>query len=149
MDSQRRERSLHHTLIFLAGALVMLCGLLAVASVSSGERSAQPSPAEAAERARDLAARAERYCTELLGGDRTRVERCVGEQVSAAQEIHRIALPMRDDDPRRRILDSCASALGEDMHLRLDCYQEQLGALQLSPGWSKRAGKQPQRTASR
>jgi hypothetical protein len=132
----------------MAGALAMLCGLLAVARVSGGERSAEPSPAEAEERARDLAARAERYCAEMLGDDRIRLERCVHDQVSAAQEIHRIALPMRDDDPRRRILDSCASALGEDMHLRLDCYQEQLGSLQLSPLWT-RSGKQAQRTASR
>ncbi len=138
MDSHRPERSIHHALIFGAGALAMLGALLAVARVSGEERSAAPSVAEAELRERAYAANAERYCTEMIPGDAVLRERCRTDQVRAAREIHRIALPMRDDDPRRRSLASCERALGPDVHLRLDCYQERLDALQLNAGWLAR-----------
>ena len=113
----------------------MLGALFAVARVSGGERSAQPSIAEVEQRARAYAASAETYCTEMIPADAALRERCVRDQVSAAQQVYRIALPMRDDDPRRRILDSCGRALGPDMHLRLACYEERVGALQLNAPW--------------
>ncbi len=135
MDSHRPERSIHHILIFGAGALAMLGALFAVARVSGEERTAPPSVAEVEVRAQAYAANAERYCTEMIPADALLRERCRRDQVEAAQEIYRIALPMRDDDPRRRILGACERALGPDVHLRLDCYQERLGVLQLNAGW--------------
>jgi hypothetical protein len=138
VDSHRPERSIHHALIFGAGALAMLGALFAVARVSGEERTAPPSVAEAEVRAQAYAASAERYCLEMIPADAVLRERCVRDQVNAAHEIYRIALPMRDDDPRRRILSSCERALGVDVHLRLDCYQERLGALQLNAGWMPR-----------
>lgn len=137
-NSRNPERSFHHALIFCAGALAMLGALFAVARVSGGERRTPPSQAEAEQRAQAYAAHAQRYCTELLADDAVLRERCMREQVNAAHEIYRIALPMRDDDPRRRILGACERALGEDVHLRLDCYRERLDALRLNAGWVTR-----------
>jgi hypothetical protein len=144
VDSHRQERSLHHALVFFAGALAMLGALLAVARVSGGERSELPLRAETEQRAQAYAAHAGRYCTELLPEAPALREHCAREQVAAAHELHRIALPLRDDDPRRRILAACERALGEDVHLRLECYRERLAALKLHAGWgTRRAAGRP------
>jgi hypothetical protein len=140
MDAQSHERPLHHTLIFLAGAIAMLGALLAVANVSGSEPSDRPSPLDAA-RQREIAylENARTYCSQmLLDADRPQ-EPCVQDQAAAAREVYRLTFPMRDDDPRRRIFGYCERAFGADMSLRLACFEEQLGELQFNVGWVPRS----------